>query len=617
MWRVALGALAIVCLGWSVYGETLSFPFVYDDESNITQNAGIRVGGPLGWESLRLWSPTPRPVANASLALNFAWGGYAVEGYRSLNVWIHVLTSCLVGLLCWQVLRRYGELPGQRGSEMSPDVRFLLSLFSGLLFVSHPLATQSVVYVVQRMTSLSVLFYVGGLCAWIGGGGVSGGGRVGLRFLACVLGLLSLGSKEIGATFPLALWLWEWGFARDGSRSFFFRSVPWFGVLLGSLLLLSWWYASGDPLSGYASKPFTLWERLWTEPRVWWRYVGLSLFPVPVRLSVIHDLEMSTGPWSPWTTWFSCLSWLAVLWWGWRCRFRWRLCTALVFWWLLQQQVEGSFLPLEPMYEHRTYLPLVGLSVFVPWGCWRLLSGVLGPRWGSISGLALGVCAVLGLSFAAHARAQVWSDPVTLWQDALAKAPGHRSSRVNYAVSLLAAGRWGEARGAFEDAVARHPDSFVAHRSLGALAVAERRFDDAAPHFRAALEREPLDPMSWAGLGTVAMEQGRVEEAISLHERSLSIGWDPRVQTNLGQIFRRAGRLEEALAQFRQSLYISPAQPIALRELAGTALDRGLLEEASSALDRAEALEPGNPRHELLAARLAEARRAASVERAE
>ena len=506
MWRAVWGAVAVAALGWWIYGGTLGFPFVYDDEVNITQNAGIRVGGPLGWGGLRLWSPTPRPVANASLALNFAWGGYAVEGYRSLNVWIHVWTSWLVGLLCWQVLSRCGELPGQRGMSLSSRSRFVLSLFSGLLFVSHPLATQSVVYVVQRMTSLSVLFYVAGLCAWIGGGRLSGSGRWGLRGLACVLGLLSLGSKEIGATFPVVLWLWEWGFERDGSRAYLSRSLPWLGGFVGSLLVLSWWYASGDPLSGYASKPFTLWERLWTEPRVWWRYVSLSLLPLPGRLSVIHDVEMSSGPWSPWTTWLSWGSWLALLWWGWRRRWGLRLCSALVVWWLLQQQVEGSFLPLEPLYEHRTYLPLVGVMVVLPWGFWRLLEWGLGRRWGTRWGVAVGVCVVLGLSLAAHDRAQVWGDPVTLWQDALDKAPRHRAARVNYGVALLQAGRYEEAKAAFADAVRRHPESFVAHRSLGAIAVVERRFDEAEPHFRAALERQPFDPMSWAGLGTVAME---------------------------------------------------------------------------------------------------------------
>ncbi len=202
----------------AVYADTLSFPFVYDDVPNITDNAGIRAGGAEGWSGVRLWVPTRRPVANASFALNYAWGGYAVEGYRLVNLAIHLWTSLLVALLSWQVLGRAGALAGQRGLAVSGGTRTVLAVLSGLVFVSHPLATQSVVYVVQRMTSLSTLFYVAGLCAWIGAGRHSGGRRSGLRGAGLFLGLLSLGSKEIGATFPLALWLWEWGFELEGSR---------------------------------------------------------------------------------------------------------------------------------------------------------------------------------------------------------------------------------------------------------------------------------------------------------------------------------------------------------------------------------------------------------------
>ena len=377
-----LCALSIVLLGVCVYGDTLQFPFVYDDVPNITQNGEIRVGGARGWGDLGLWRPTPRPVSNLSFALNYAWGGYAVEGYRGVNVLVHVLTSLLVSLLTWQVLRRCEDLPGQWGMSIGDGGRLCLAFFSGLLFVSHPLSTQSVVYVVQRMTSLSVLFYVGGLCAWIGARGLVGSPRVGLRLFACLLGVLSLGSKEIGATFPVAILLWELGFEGVGSSSGLRRLLPWSLVLLGGLLLVFWGYAGSSPLSGYSSKPFTLWERIWTEPRVWWRYVDLSFFPHPSRLSLIHDVELSSGPFTPWTTWASWLGWLFLSFLGWLFRVRFRLLSALIVWWLLQQQVEGSFLPLEPMYEHRTYLPLVGLCAVLPWFCWRSLSGVLGARWG-------------------------------------------------------------------------------------------------------------------------------------------------------------------------------------------------------------------------------------------
>ncbi len=275
------------------YAPSLDAPFTFDDENNITLNPGIRLdpGAGVGLLDLRLWGPTPRPVSNLSFALNYAAGGFEVRGYRSVNIAVHVVTSLLVMWLAWQLLGRLGGF-GTSGTWVVETalLRAGFSVFAGLVFVAHPLATQSVTYVVQRMTSLSTLFYVAALCVWMAGGESSSqgrGARRGYRLCAVVLWLLSLGSKEIAATWPVVVWLWEWQWLRSGeaSRAFARRSVVWglgFGVLGGVAV---WAYSGGDPLGGYASKPFTLWERLWTEPRVWWRYVGLVVWPLPCSWS--------------------------------------------------------------------------------------------------------------------------------------------------------------------------------------------------------------------------------------------------------------------------------------------------------------------------------------------
>jgi len=583
------GALAIVALGTAIYGSTLDFPFTFDDQKNITSNAGIRLGDGGGVGALRLWSPTRRPVSNLSFALNHGWSGYEESGYRATNVAIHVWVSLLVSLLTYLVLGRVELLGGQGGFPLGAGVRVGLSLWSGALFVSHPLGTQSVVYVVQRMTSLSTLFYVAGLCSWIASGSRSGGGRLGLRFLACVLGLLSLGSKEIGATFPLAVWMWEWGVERGGSRSFVVRSLPWGLGLLGVGCLLLWSYSSGDPLGDYTRKPFTLWERLWTEPRVWWRYVGLVLAPLPGRLSVIHGVEMSSGAFTPWTTWVSWLGWVLALVTSWKLSGRDRLWSALIGWWLLQQLVEGTFLPLEPMYEHRTYLALVGVAVVAPWGCrrgWQALG--LGGAWGA----GVGAAVVLALAFAAHQRAQVWGDTTELWADAVAKAPFHGTTHANHGVALIRQERFDEARAALARAASHDPYNYAAYQNLGAIEVGLGRFDAAEPHFRAALEIEPFDALSLAGLGVIAMERGDPRAAIELHERSLAIAPDPRVRANLGQIYLRTGDADAARRELLRSLSVDGRQPIALRALGQVWLELGAFEQAVAALEHALLLEP-------------------------
>ena len=595
-------ALLVVLLGVWIYGATLSFPFVYDDQPNITQNGEIRVGGTRGWGDLGLWRPTPRPVSNLSFALNYAWGGYAVEGYRWVNVLVHVLTSLLVALLTWQVLRRCEDLPSQWGMSLGSGCRLWLALFSGLLFVSHPLSTQSVVYVVQRMTSLAVLFYVGGLCAWIGARGFVGGSRFSLRFLACVLGLLSLGSKEIGATFPLAILLWELGFEGSGSWSDVRRLLPWSLILAGGLFLLFWGYAGSSPLSGYSSKPFTLWERVWTEPRVWWRYVDLSFFPHASRLSLIHDVEMSSGPFTPWTTWVSWLGWAGLLGLGWLFRVRFRLLSALIVWWLLQQQVEGSFLPLEPMYEHRTYLPLVGLCAVLPWLCWRGLSGALGARWGGVASVCLGLVVVGALASEASARAQVWRDPVVLWQDALEKAPRHPRPWVNLGMARARAGDHLAAIELYDQGVVLDGNFQEGHHNRAVSLQSLGRNDDAVRSFRRALTLYPGDRLAHEALAQSLLALDQRARAFEHLEVAARLGADPRVHFQLGWLFAQEGRAAEAVRWLEAARRRAPEHRGVALVYAQTLAALGEIERARASL---QAFAVGDGRVALLRARLA------------
>jgi Flp pilus assembly protein TadD len=217
--------------------------------------------------------------------------------------------------------------------------------------------------------------------------------------------------------------------------------------------------------------------------------------------------------------------------------------------------------------------------------------------------------AVLGLAGAAHVRAQVWRDPLTLWSDAARKAPGHPTAAANRGVALLGIGRYEEARAALAAALELDPRGHTALQNLGALEVGLGNFDAAEPLLRAALAREPLDSLALAGLGAVAMEQGRPEEAIALHRRSLAIGGDPRVRTNLGQILLLTGELEAARVEFRRSLALDASQPVALRKLGEIALRFGDFAEAAAALEGARALRPEWQRDAGLARDLAAAYR--------
>ena len=640
---VATAALAVAVLGWAVYAGALEAPFTFDDENNITLNPGIRLGE-LSWRGLSelsLFQPTPRPVSNLSFALNYWSSGYSAESYRSWNVAIHVVTAWWVMALSWLVTGVFERRRGTAADDASSRRhRLVFAVFAGALFVSHPLATQSVTYVVQRMTSLSTLFYAAALWLWIAGSAKSSGP---LRALAVASWLLSLGAKEIGATWPLVVWLWEWQGARSGeaSRAFARRSLP---ALLGVVALggvLLWTYTDGDPLGGYARKPFTLWERLWGEGRVWWTYVGLVLWPSPGRLSVVHDVELWGGIWTrAWTALAWC-GWAAVLVAavrGWRGGSgRYAALGALGVWWWVQQLVEGTVLPLEPLYEHRTYLPLVGVCAWGPYGVWRAVgagpfapfageAGSSGRRAWVAGALALGV--LVATSSATIVRNRAWESPERLWRDAMAKAPNHPRPPTNYGLALARQGRNAEALAHYQRAAELEPGFQEAHHNAGVALLELGRLDEAERALHRALELEADDYTThWAlarvafargddALGTQRLEaaaqrsasvpllrevarrlvaQGRLREAGAWLSRALQL--EPRnaeLHAVLGEVALGHGAVDAALASLQRSLALQE-HPVVIAMLARAHWGRGEWDEAVAVAEHAARLAPARP----------------------
>ena len=167
----AAALLASVALVTLLYADTLRAPLVADDVPNIANNPSIR-WQELSWENLRraaLESPTRRPVANWSFALNYYFGGLGMRGYRGVNVAIHAVNGLLVFALALTLYRRTLVLRAGPAWLADTHTRTAVAGFAALLFVAHPLQIQSVTYLVQRMNALAALFSLLALLAYLRG----------------------------------------------------------------------------------------------------------------------------------------------------------------------------------------------------------------------------------------------------------------------------------------------------------------------------------------------------------------------------------------------------------------------------------------------------------------
>lgn len=414
---ILLSLLAIAILTFACYYPGLSGPFAFDDAPNILDNTALAIhtldaptlkNAALSGNSGLL----KRPISMLSFALNFYASGFNSYYFKLTNVVIHLLCGAAIWLFTTLLLgacvRRYPD----RFSARSNRVLCLAVTAAWLL---HPINLTAVLYVVQRMTSLATLVSILSLCCYVAARvRIDDGRRGGLPLLAGAVLLIPVTAlcKEIGILLPLFFLVIEFTifqFATPQVRMrhflFGFHGVL---VLLPGLAALA--YLAMHPdfiMATYRLRDFTLAERLLTETRVMWLYLGMIVYPRSSIMGLYHDdFPLSHGWLDPATTLLSLLGLLALLGTAWWARRRAPLLSFGLFFFLAGHVLESTILPLEMIFEHRNYLPCYGIILI---GLHALLPG---PRSATYARLRLtGVLVILLLLGGVTAiRAHHWGN---------------------------------------------------------------------------------------------------------------------------------------------------------------------------------------------------------------
>ena len=313
-----LAVILLYVLGFAIYLNSFSVPFVFDDHPNIRDNPSVRLKAfdASGLRTAAFESRSARrPIANISFALNYFAGGYDVKGYHLVNILIHVANGVLVYFLAIILLFRHRSITGMR--QLSDRRVRLVALFAAAIFIAHPLQVQAVTYIVQRMSSMATMFYLLSLLLYLLGRQRTALVERSVFWLAALAAwLLALGSKEIAATLPAVILIVEILFFRDPART-------WPGINPGYVLFtiivsvgVAFLYLGTEPAAAiagqYADRGFTPAERMLTELRVLVVYLSLMVFPFPGRLSLEHTFFVSTSLVEPVST-ILCAAFLILL----------------------------------------------------------------------------------------------------------------------------------------------------------------------------------------------------------------------------------------------------------------------------------------------------------------
>lgn len=375
--RFVLGAIFLGLAALAAYWPGLSGGFFFDDGPSILRAPGVHMRD-LSWDSLTLaWAsggagPSGRPVAQLSFAFNHYLSGLHPWAFKVTNLIVHGLCALLVLGVVLELYRTKIE-------KSASEVVWLPLLVTGL-WALHPLQLLPILHVVQRMTTLSALFLLAGFWLHIVARRQGDVKRAAILFTGA-WGLawpLSMLSKETGVLFPVFVLAWELlirpkdvgaldRFAKIYAAALVVLAVG--GMLYLALPYGRWVWA------GYEFRSFDAVQRLLTEARVLWFYVGLAMWPRAPAMGLYHDdFLLSTNWLTPASTLPAVLGWLGVVCLVWVLRKRLPLIAFGLAWFLVGHLVESTVLPLEIAHEHRNYLPLLGLMLAFGEGLRHLLS---------------------------------------------------------------------------------------------------------------------------------------------------------------------------------------------------------------------------------------------------
>jgi len=408
--------LLIVCVVAWAYWPGLQGPLLLDDFSNLAtldkldlQTAfavdiiGGNTSGPLG-----------RPLSMASFVLESLYLDYGVPGQKSFGLFLHLINACLVLVLCLRLLRAAGIR----------QPLWYAGLTAGL-WLSAPLLLSTTLYVVQRMTLLAAMFSLIGLCAYCLARDRDLEGKRSLHWwlLALAGTVCAFLSKENGLlTLPMmtAIEVFIYGFqSRKPVSRRLLQGGHGLVLLLPMLGLLAVFALRPEVvLGGYNFREFSLLERLLTEARILWMYLAQLLWPNVHTLGLYQDdVVISRGLLHPLSTLFALAAWLVVLLGivASAIRRRGRLLALGVSFFLVGHALESTIFPLELYFEHRNYLPSLGL-----WFALVAIFAQLQQRWPPLRDwLLLALAFVLLRNIVLlGSQAVVWSDRHLLHMEA-------------------------------------------------------------------------------------------------------------------------------------------------------------------------------------------------------
>ena len=597
------------------YFNSINNSFNYDDGYLIENNPKIERLDNYIFTNNWFRTFNNRSLSYLSFALNYQLGELNPEGYHLFNLAVHIISSLgiyflsllLIGFVKWK-------------KPLIQRERILFALAAALVFGLHPIQTDAVSYITQRMASMAGMFVILSTLCYIRFRIADKPLIKGVWLVLCTLTFMGgFLSKESGLYALLTVILVEFFFLRKrgGKETNFYL----YGMAAAYIIVpIVYFLVKPFP---YLTKEHGVAEYFFTQQKVILTYLGLLFYPLNLHVAHLvtpEKLFFSFAVIGPMLVHIGITT-TGVLFYR-----NHMLLSFSIFWFYAGLILESSFFPLPYfMNEYRVYISSAGFAFAVSYGFiyFRQLTSKRYP-------LLILVLLLIVYGLLTRNRNEAWQDPVSLWTDNTEKSPENPEGFNALGYALYQSGRYMYALEALTTAIQLDSNYYKAVLNRGMVYAELDQDKSALEDFERVLKQDSTNYLALSNKGTILAKRGDMEEAKEYYFKSLKS--NPiyfRVHYNLGQYyyeksdydsaylcytesiknnpkFRNAynnrgvvlmeqKKLEESLADFFQALRLSPDYVDPYINLGILFRNKGDSEAALYHLNRALILEPHSP----------------------
>ena len=450
---VGLVLLIVFILAFLLYLPGLKGGFLFDDYPNLegleAYTYQYNFAEAKKFVESGFSGPTGRPIALASfLTQASAWPNDPYP-FKLINLFIHLICGLLLYWVIFLLLKSY---------QYDKHKSTCIALIATTMWLLHPYLVSTVLYVIQRMAQLSLLFSLLAILGYLKGRSFLPINKIKSYLIMSIsIGVgtvLATYSKENGALTPLLILVIEFLHPKGAVKPHKFWRIIFLwlpSVAIVILLLKELNFAENL----WPNRNFNQKERLLTETRILLDYLGNLYIPRFEKHGLYQDgIIISQSIFSPMTTLISVISILIMIITAFFYKNKYPLFSLAILFFFASHLMESTLIGLEIYFEHRNYVGAIFL--FLP-----IAALIYYVYENKSKKIAIFICtiALIFLGFMTHERTKLWGDKENLtlyWAQNSPNSPRAQYEIVNY---LIANNRMDQAENFLESAVVRLPDS--------------------------------------------------------------------------------------------------------------------------------------------------------------